>query len=154
MVFGDGAAFLQLNVFARMLTELTNQLLGIPLPCFFHDFGAISPSGLAESAIRDFTLFCSNLGIRLKVAKSEFGQDVAYLGLEGYFPCKSNNYRLSVTLTKVKADRWAEQLRPYIQAGFIHSDERVKLIWTLAFSHTNLCGKFARTQLKPLYAKL
>ena len=153
MVFGAVAAVLHYNVFSRILSEITTKLFGIPLLCFFDDFGALIPADLAERALGTFTAFCQKLGIKLKSEKSEHGVRVTFLGLEGYFPCAENNFRLSVSLTSEKATKWAGEIKAVIDKSFISSPELEKLIGKLGFAQTNLFGKFARAQLRPLYRK-
>ena len=94
MMFGAIAAVLRYNVFARLLSEIVAQILGIPILCFFDDFGAIIPAKLVERALATFKSFCFKLGIRLKQTKSEWGQKVTFLRLEGSFPCSANNFKL------------------------------------------------------------
>ena len=153
MLFGDIAAVLHYNVFSRLLSELVSQLLGIPLLCFFDDFGATIPADLVERALSTFTSFCPKLGIRLKPPKSEWGQMVTFLGAEGSFPCRANDYKLSVALTAEKANKWDADVAGYIRNRSISSHELGNLIGKLGSSQTNLFGKFSRTQLRPLYSK-
>ena len=93
------------------------------------------------------------LGIQLKSPKSEWGQRVTFLGLEGSFPCRANDYKLPVSFPADKARRWTKEVSSFISAGSITSHELEKLIGKLGFPQTNLFGKFARTQLRPLYRK-
>ena len=153
MMFGAIAAVLHYNVFSRLLSEIVSKLLGIPLLCFFDDFGSIIPASLAEKALSTFTSFCSKLGIQLKEAKSEFGQRVTFLGLSGSFPCRANNFTLEVSLPPDKAAKWSNEVKLHMKAGMISSSELEKLIGKLGFSQTNLFGKFARAQLRLLYKK-
>ena len=153
LMFGAIAAVLHYNVFSRLLSELVSKLLGIPLLCFFDDFGAIVPASIADRALAAFTAFCTKLGIKLKVEKSEVGQKVTFLGLLGHFPCHENNFQLSVTLTPEKASKWVCEINGFIKNRSISSHELEKLIGKLGFSQTSLFGKFARTQLSPLYKK-
>ena len=153
LMFGAIAAALHYNAFSRLLSEIDSKLLGIPLLFFFGDFGSIVPHSIAGRALEVFTAFCSKLGIRLKAEKSEHGQSITFLGLLGHFPCKANDFKLSVTLDPPKASRWASEINGFIIKRSISSPELEKLIGKLGFSQTNLFGKFARTQLRPLYKK-
>ena len=100
-----------------------------------------------------FTAFRTKLGIRLKAEKSEHGQKITFLGLLVHFPCRSNNIQLSVTLTPDKASRWVGEISGFVRKRDISPPELEKLIGKLGFSQTNLLGKFARTQLRPLCKK-
>ena len=153
LMFGAIAAVLHYNVFSRLLSELVSKLLGIPLLCFFDDFGSVVPAIIAKEALATFTAFCSKLGVKLKVEKSEVGQKVTFLGLLGHFPCRDNNFQLSVTLTPDKALKWVTEIKGFIRDRSISSHDLEKLIGKLGFSQTSLFGKFARTQLSPLYRK-
>ena len=78
MVFGAVADVLHYNVLSRKISEIPTQLFGAPLRCFFDDFGAMVPGGISEIALKTLSLFCPNLGIKLKIAKSEFGRMVTF----------------------------------------------------------------------------
>lgn len=80
--------------------------------------------------------------------------NITFFGLLGYFPCKANDYQLSVTLTDDKALSWAKEIPTPISKGEISSQSLENLICKLSFSQTNLFGKFARAQIRPLYKKL
>ena len=151
MVFGAVAAAIRYNVFPRLIAELFTKLFGIPMLVAFDDFGDIIHAEISEAAIRTFALFCSKLGIQLKTEKSEVGRRITFLGLEGDSPCKANGFTISVRLTREKAEAWADQINSYIKAGFISSNDLGELIGKLGFPQTNLFGKFARTQMMPLY---
>ena len=43
LMFGAVSTVLHCNVLSRILSELVSQLLGIPLLCFFDDFGTVIP---------------------------------------------------------------------------------------------------------------
>ena len=117
MVFGASAAVLRYNLSSRLISETFTQLSGIPLLCFFGDFGAIIPAEISDASLLTFSLVCSKLGIKLKIAKSKAGRRVTSLGLEGDFPCEANKFRLSSTLTKEKAQTWTNQIRTYLHQG-------------------------------------
>ena len=154
LMFGAISAVLHYNLFSRLLTELVNRIFGIPLICFFDDFGAMAPAELAPEALHVFTLFCTKLGITLKTQKSELGQTITFLGLSGSFPTKSNNWTLLVSPPPEKVEKWTGEIRSHIRNGLIPAVPLEKLIGKLGFSQTNLFGKFARAQLRPLYQKL
>ena len=50
LMFGAVAAALRYDLFARLLCEIAPQLFGAPIICFFDDFGALVPDGLAPAA--------------------------------------------------------------------------------------------------------
>lgn len=50
MMFGAAAAVLRYNLFSRIFEGLIARLFGIPLLCFFDDFGALIPRPLAKRA--------------------------------------------------------------------------------------------------------
>ena len=57
MVFGAVAAVLHYNVFSRIVAELVNHYLGIPLLSFFDDFGALTPICLTSHSFADIYVF-------------------------------------------------------------------------------------------------
>ena len=68
MVFGAVAVLIRYNVFPRPLSEFFTQLfLGFHHVLLFDDFGAIAPAEISEAALSAFSLFCSKLGIVLKI---------------------------------------------------------------------------------------
>ena len=154
LVFGATAAVSHYNVFSRLITALVNRLFGIPLICFFGDFAALIPRMLARKAMAVFSRFCDLLGITLKTGKSEVGTRVAFLGLQGWFPSAENKYTLHISLPGDKRKACESLLADYIHRRSISHQELEKLIGRLSFSHTLLFGRFARTQIRPLYQQL
>ena len=154
LVFGATAAVLHYNVFSRLITALANRLLGIPLICFFDDFAALVPRLLSNKALAVFSRFCEIMGITLKPGKSEVGPKITFLGLLGWFPTAENNYTLHISLPEEKRQAWSALLADFISKRSLSHQELEKLIGRLSFSQTLLFGKFARTQLRPLYQKL
>lgn len=153
LMFGSVAAVLHYNIFSRLVTAVFTRLFGIPLICFFDDFAALLPAQLAGKGLAVFTRFCELLGIRLKRAKSEVGPVITFLGLQGTFPSKSNGSSLSICLPIPKKKAWAALIASYLAQNRLSYQELEKLIGRLSFSQTMLFGKFARTQLRPLYQK-
>ena len=153
LIFGSVAAVLHYNVFSRIIVALVNRYLGIPLLGYFDDFAAIIRKTLGREALAAFTSFCTTLGIQLKEEKSEVGPRVVFLGLLGSFPCAENGWRLSISLTDDKRRKWSALLSSYLKEGRISHRCLEKLIGRLLFSQTAVFGKFARTQLRPLYQK-
>ena len=121
---------------------------------YFDDFAALIKKHLGQKASDTFARFCSLLGIQLKPGKSEVGSPLTFLGLLGTFQCAANGSRLSISLTPEKCKRWPNLITGYLQEGRISHSFLEKLIGKLLFSQTAVFGKFARTQLRPLYVKL
>ena len=153
-MFGASAAVLHYNVFPRLVTALINRLFGIPLLCFFDDFAALVPQILRTKALQAFATFCSLLGIRLKEGKSEVGPRVTFLCLSFWFPGRRNNYTVHISLPAGKRGARAALLRDYVRKGCIAHQKLGEIIGRLSFSQTLMFGKFARTQIRPLYQKL
>ena len=154
MMFGAVSAVLHYNLFSKLPTEIVAKLFGIPLICFFGDFGAMLPSELVAEGLLTFTLFCSKLGITLKKEKYELGATATFVGLSGFLPCRQNGWMLEVSLPLEKAEAWAGEIAQHTHAGCIAAVPIEKLIGDLGFPQTNLFGKFPRTQIRPLYRKL
>ena len=153
LIFGAVADVLHYNVFSRLRTAIINKALGIPMVCFFDDFAAMIQQCLGEKALAIFTRFCELIGIQLKPGKSAVGNKIVFLGMLGNFPSKENGFRLFISLTDEKRRKWSSMLSSYIKAGSISHRCLEKLLGRLAFSQTSVFGKFARTQLRPLYQK-
>ena len=154
LIFGSIAAVLHYNVFSRILAELTIRCLGLPLVIYFDDFAAIIRAQLGPDALRIFTRFCSALGITLKLGKSQVGGRIVFLGLLGSFPCAGNRHKLEISLPAEKRKSWSQLIASFLTAGKISHSCLEKLIGRLLFSQSAVFGKFARTQLRPLYLKL
>ena len=58
------------------------------------------------------------------------------------------------SLTPEKREKWSSLIHPHLAKGELPHSCLDKLIGRLSFSHTEIFGKFARTQLRPLYTKL
>ena len=154
LVFGSADAVLHYNIFPRIITALTNRCLGIALVGYFDDFAALIKKHLRQKALETFTRICPLLGIRIKPGKSEVGSPLTFLGLLGTFPCAANGRRLSISLTPGKRKRWPGLITGYLNDGRVAHSFLEKLIGKLLFSQVAVFGKFARTQLRPLYTKL
>ena len=109
---------------------------------------------LDPKALQVFSPFCSILGIQLKGKKSEVGWRIAFLGRRGWFPPKENGYTLHISLPGEKRASREALLADFIARRSISTHELEKLIGRLSFSQPLLFGKFARTQLRPMYQKL
>ena len=153
LVFGAVSAVLHYNVSPRILSEISTKIFGIPLRCYFDDFGDIAPASLSETALQTFTLFCPKLGIQLNIAKAEVGRRIIFLGVDADFPCFDNGDKLAVSLPREKYPNLATPISGFLQEGLISSQELEKMIGNLGFGQTNLFGRFARTQLMPTYRK-
>ena len=154
MVFGAVADVLHYNVFPRLLSEIFTHLFGLPLLSFFGDFGAIIPAEISDAALLTFSLFCSKLGIKLQIEKSEVGRMVTFLGLEGDFPCEANNFRLSVTLTKEKAKIWTNRIRTYLKTGAISPKSWGSLSGRWASPRETSSGNSPVLSYVPIYRQL
>ena len=55
-MFGPIADGIHYNLFARLITEVANKFIGIPLFCFFDDCGSMVPSGLFAAALGLFIM--------------------------------------------------------------------------------------------------
>ena len=128
--------------------------MGIPLVCFFADFDALIPCPLGRKALEILTIFCQILGISPKAAKSQVGEKVGSLGVEGTFPSPANAMKLSVRLTPEKASMWIDALKLFLRQSRVGHRVLESLIGKLGCSQTCLFGKFARCQVRALYRKL
>ena len=122
--------------------------------CCFDDFAALIPRLLPNKDIAVFSQFCETIGISLKPGKSEVGSKITFLGLIGRFPTADNKYTLHISLPEEKRRAWAALPADFICERSVSRQELGKLTGRLSFSQTPLFGKFARTQLMPLYRKL
>ena len=155
LMFGPVAAVLHYNVFSRLIAAIFTRAFGIPLICFFGDFAALLPRLLVRKGLAVFTAFCDTLGAWLKSAKLELGQSATFPGLRGKYPAKGADFTLQICLLGEKKKKvWSALILSYLSQGGLSFQEMGKLIWRLSPSQTLLLGKFARTQLRPLYQKL
>ena len=86
LLFGSIASVLHYNILSRAIAELMSLIFGIPVVCFFDDFGAVILKHIAKEGLWCFEQFCEICGIDLKGEKTEIGQKVSFLGLLGNYP--------------------------------------------------------------------
>ena len=153
-MFGSVADVLRYNVSSRPITAIFNRMFGIPPICFFGDFADLIHRLLATEGLSVFSRFRPLLGIKLKGAKSEVGPAIAFSVLLGSFPSKENGAVLPICMPDEKSRALAALIRSYLAQNRLSYQEIEKLIGRLSFSQTLLFGKFARTQLRPLYTKM
>ena len=154
MMFGSIAAVIHYNIFSRIVAELACIFMGLPIVVYFDDFGALIPASLGPEALKAFTSFCAILRIKLKISKSQVGDRITFLGLEGLFHSPANLMKLSARLTTDKASEWIDTVKGFLERGRVGRKELESLIGKLGFSQTCLFGKFDRCQLRALYLKL
>ena len=79
---------------------------------------------------------------------------MTFIGLLGSFPFHGNNFRLAISLTPEKREKWPILIRSYLKLGGSPIGFLGRLIGRLSFSKTEIFGKFPRAQQRPLYTKL
>ena len=153
LVFVSVAAVLHYNILSGIWSTIFARSMLIPLLSHFDDFAALLRAGLAEKALSVFTRFCDILGFQPKAGKSSVGNKITLLGLLGTFPSRDSEGQLLISLPDEKRVSWSGAIKSFLAAGAISHSCLEKLIGRLSFSQTSLFGKFARTQLRPLYQK-
>ena len=111
----DGVAFLRVPSFsARRLrrcattrslgcvTDLANQLLGIPIICCYGDCAYLIPTVLAQQTLHVCNSFSPLLGIQMVTSSSEVVRDVAFPGLRGWFRNRRNAYPIRIAIPAKK----------------------------------------------------
>ena len=83
---------------------------------------------MGKRALAVFTTFSQLLGITLKPDKADVGARVAFLGLQGYFPCRANDMKLQISLTGEKASICGSLDRLYPERGSTSAHELESLI--------------------------
>ena len=73
LIFGSAAAVLRYNVSSRLLVDVANRYVGIPLVGYCDYFAAIARSTLGQASLDAFARFCSMMGFHLKDGNSEMG---------------------------------------------------------------------------------
>ena len=154
LISGSIASVLHYNVLSRTLTALVNRYLGLPLVGYFDDSAAIISSSIGHPAMNAFARFARAIGFELRDGKSDLEEEVAFLGLSGSFPASRNGGQLRISLLEGKRAKWPKLISAYVMEGGIPHRWLDKLIGLLSFSQAALFGKFARTQLRPMYRKL
>ena len=149
-MFGSVAAALRYNAMSGICAEIASRLLGIPLVNYFDDFAALLRAGLADRARLMFSRFRETLGFQLKPRNSLCGGSITFLGFLGTFPSPSTDGHLLVSLPEGKRAKWPSLIATYLKDGRLSRRCLGKLVGRLSFSQTCPCGKFERTQMRPL----
>ena len=90
----------------------------------------------------------------LKTPNAQVGRTIWFLVLEGTISHKDNGRKLEIRPTPTKARKWSELISVFLKKGRISFQELENPIGRMIFSQTSAFGKFARTQLRPLYREL
>ena len=102
-LFGSTASALHYNVLSRLLVVILVRVFAIPAIGYYGDYGFLVPSSLAGHAMRVVRRVCLLLGIELKDDKCRVANKNNFLGLTGIFPCRDNNFTLTISLTPGKS---------------------------------------------------
>ena len=105
LIFGEFSAVPHYNCFSRIITCLTNRILGIPLAEYFDDYGSMLPDSLSKPCLATFSIFCTKLAILLNMDKSLVDKALNFLGLFGEFPNSKNDNLSRISLPAEKATR-------------------------------------------------
>ena len=89
-----------------------------------------------------------------KTDKSNVGELVVFLGIEGAAPSPANSMKLSARLTPEKSAKRVDDLKLSLRQGREGHKDLESAICRLGFAQTCLFGKFARCQIRPLYVRL
>ena len=68
-IFGSIASVLHYNVFSKLIAQLANLILKIPILVYVGDFGSLVPLTISTEALISFKKFCDILGVKLKDTK-------------------------------------------------------------------------------------
>ena len=153
-LFGSTASVLHYNVLSRAIVKILIRVFAIPDIGYYDDYGFLAPSPLADHAVRVVRRVCSLLGIELKDDKCRIAGQNNFLGLTSTFPCRDNNFTLTICLAPDKSLKWKRVL------GHIFTQRRVtravleSVIGRLGFAQSAVFSRFARCMLQPLYAEL
>ena len=154
LLFGATASVLHYNVYSRIIAAFFNRLFGIPMVAFYDDLGSHMISELTQDALSLVKEASLLLGIILNEDKCDGGNPLSFLGLLGSFPDASNSWKLSISLTTEKVQRWSSQIELFLSEGKISFTELQKLIGKLSFAQSTVFGKCARAFIRPLYSWL
>ena len=150
---GSGAAVLRYNILSGIWSTIFARSMMIPLLSYFDDFSPLLRAGLSEKALVVSNRFFDILGFQLNAGKSSVGNRITFLGLLGAFPSDDSKGKLLISLPDGKRAKWCHLIDSYLDDGAIPHSRLEQLTGRLFFSKTSLFGKFARTQLMPLYRK-
>ena len=96
LLFGAVDAALHYHCFSRAVAVVFTRVTGIPLLCYFDDFGALAPAAVLDAALGAFVRFCDTLRISPKEEKTEKGPVSTFHGIRGIPPTPCNKMTLSV----------------------------------------------------------
>ena len=68
-IFGSVSPVLHYNVFSKLIAQLSNLILWIPILAYVGDFGALVPLSSCAEALGVFKFYCNISGVKLKESK-------------------------------------------------------------------------------------
>ena len=116
---------------------------------YFDDFGPLVPGELAEQALATIGRFCEALNIRIKITKTQVGNKVVFLGINGSSPRHTNNMTIRIALPRGKKKNWAMILTRIIDAGAAKLAEIKSIIGRLSVTQTSIFGRIGKAMMAP-----
>ena len=125
--------------------------LGIPCVGYFDDFGIISTESAIKEALQAFTALNQILGFESKVAKSEFGARIEFLGVTADFRMIKEESEAQLSLPPERVRKTTQKMKAILKEKEIFLAQMQKLVGKLNFAQTAVMGKVGRVALRPLY---
>ena len=132
---------------------MVNKISGIPIISYFGDFGDLVPFDIGQLAIDAIKIFRMTIGVYLKVAKTEWGKVLTFLGLEGSAPAPVTGMDFAINLPISKRTNLTDTIDHILELGVVTHSQIYSLLGRLSFSETSTFGRFGRPTM-PLYVKL
>ena len=123
--------------------------------CYFSDFCALVPAGLATAALRNFTRFCAHLGIPPRCGNPRYAVAGPSWGRKVSPPAATTTGIYRFPPADGEADSWdPPPRRVFSKQRAVSSADLEGLVGEVGFSRPNIFGKFALAHLRPIYKKL
>ena len=150
LLFGSAASVWAYNRFGDMLSAVARTITCIPVIHYVDDYGAIEPTGSAESGFDTFESINSILGFHMKISKKQ--PPAKSHRIQGVIiECDPDKITVAPCPSRIK--NISEQLQEHLRTQLMTPEQARKLAGKCSFTTTQLFGRVGRAALRALYDK-
>ena len=150
LLFGSAASVWAYNRFGDMLSAVARTIACIPVVHYVDDYGAIEPTGSAESGFDTFESINSILGFHMKISKKQ--PPAKSHRIQGVIiECDPDKITVAPCPSRIK--NISEQLQEHLRTQLMTPEQARKLAGKCSFTTTQLFGRVGRAALRALYDK-
>ena len=150
LLFGSAASVWAYNRFGDMLSAVARTIACIPVVHYVDDYGAIEPTGSANSGFDTFESINSILGFHMKISKKQ--PPAKSHRIQGVIiECDPDKITVAPCPSRIK--NISEQLQGHLRTQLMTPEQARKLAGKCSFTTTQLFGRVGRAALRALYDK-